>query len=137
MTKNQKSKISRIAIVGAFVMAISCTVKITAFHLNMPAVAQWTNVIMNAMVVIGCYQLGRIVELRRSHRLLCATALLGYVFYGGVLLFMQHNGNENISTVVLLFFMLTLVMSIWFFLDIVLTDIREKEKMLERMENNK
>lgn len=119
------------AVIGAFIMALSCTAKITAFHLNLPLVAQWVNVIMNAIVVCGCFELGRIADLSRSHRLLCGTAMLGYVFYAFILLFMQKSSNEGLHIGVLLFFMLTLIMSVWFFIDIVNNDLKQTEHDLE------
>lgn len=134
MTKDTKKRISRIAVIGAFIMALSCTVKITAFHFGLPVVAQWVNVIMNAIIVCGCYELGRIADLSRSHRLLCGTALLGYVFYAFILVFMQRSSNEGLSLSVLLFFMLTLVMAVWFFIDIVRSDLKQTEQELENLE---
>lgn len=129
-----KNRISRIAIVGAFIMALSCTVKITAFHFNMPLVAQWVNVIMNAAVVCGCYELGTISGLSRSHRLLCGTALLGYILYGVILLFFRDSVSEGLSLSVLLFFMLTLMVSVWFFIDLIRRDLKQTEEDIEKLE---
>lgn len=134
MTPDQKKSISRIAILGAFIMAISCTIKITAFHFNAPLVAQWVNVVMNAIVVIGCYKLGRIVQLSRSHSLLCGTAIIGYIFYGGILVFINHAKDTSISVGVLVFFALTLVMSVSLLINILLQDLKQTEKMIEEME---
>lgn len=133
MTPKHKKTISRIAIVGAFLMAISCTVKITLFHLNCPEAAQWVNVIMNAIVVCGCYELGKITELSLSHRLLCGTAILGYLIYGIILLFFIRSKNEGVSAVVLGFFIFTMIMSVWFFIDLVLHNLRKDEDKFERL----
>ncbi len=115
-------------------MALSCTAKITAFHFGLPIVAQWINVIMNAAIVCGCYELGTMVGLSRSHRLLCGTALLGYIFYGVILLFLDKSTSQSVSMSVLLFFMLTLVMSLWFFIDLVRRDLKKTEEDLEKLE---
>lgn len=114
-------------------MAISCTVKITLFHLHYPVVAQWINVIMNAIVVCGCYELGKIVELSRSHRWLCATAMLGYVIYGVILLFPMTSEQNGISAVVLAFFFITMVMSILFLLDLVRKSIKDEQDKIEKL----
>lgn len=134
MLPKTKKRISRIAVVGAFIMALSCTVKITAFHFNLPLVSQWVNVIMNAIIVCGCYELGRIAELSRSHRLLCGTAMLGYILYSFILMFFQKSTNEGVSLSVLLFFMLTLIMSVWFLIDLVRSDLKQTEIDLEQLE---
>ncbi|MBQ0057497.1 MAG: hypothetical protein KBT20_07565 [Bacteroidales bacterium] len=133
MNPKHKKQISRIAVIGAFLMAISCTVKITLFHLHYPVVAQWINVIMNAIVVCGCYELGKIVELSRSHRWLCATAMLGYVIYGVILLFPMTSEQNGISAVVLAFFFITMVMSILFLLDLVRKSIKDEQDKIEKL----
>lgn len=115
-------------------MALSCTIKITAFHFNLPLVAQWVNVIMNATIVIGCYALGRMVGLSRNHRLLCGTALIGYIFYGFILLYSNSSDSESISIGVLVFFILTLFMSIWFLIRLVLDDLKHTKEDLENLE---
>lgn len=117
-------------------MALSCTMKITAFHLGAPIVAQWVNVIMNALVVCGCYRLGKLSDLTRSHRLLCATAMVGYVLYGVILIFANHIDNFVLSESVLIFFVLTLFVSIWFLIDLVRTDIKHTEEIIEEMEED-
>lgn len=133
MTASDKKKIARIAVIGAFVMALSCTIKITAFHFHMPELAQWVNVVMNAMVVYGCYVLGRVAGLSRSHRVLCGTAMLGYLLYGAILFFHSKSEDGEVEASVLVFFILTLVMSVWFLIDIVRKDLKRKEKMLQDM----
>lgn len=115
-------------------MAISCTLKITAFHLGLPVVAQWVNVLMNAAVVYACYVLGRMVGLSRSHRLLCGTAMLGYVLYGIILLFVSKTPDESVSVSVLGFFVVTMIMSVWFLIDLVRSDIKKTEEDLKKME---
>lgn len=129
-----RKKISNIATIGAFIMALSCTIKITAFHFNLPLVAQWVNVIMNAAIVIGCYALGRMVGLSRNHRLLCGTALIGYIFYGFILLYSNSSDSESISIGVLAFFILTLFMSTWFLIRLVLDDLKHTKENLENLE---
>lgn len=136
MTPETKTTVARIAIAGAFVMALSCTMKITAFHFGAPIVAQWVNVIMNALVVYGCYRLGKLADLARSHRLLCATAMVGYVLYGVILIFANHIDNFVLSESVLIFFVLTLFVSIWFLIDLVRTDIKHTEEIIEEMEED-
>ena len=134
MTPEQKTQISRIAIIGAFIMAISCTLKITFFHFNIPLVSQWINVILNAVIVYGCYKLGKLADLSLSHRLLCGTAMIGYLLYGFILLCVPSTPGEGISASVLAFFILTLAMSVWFLFDLVRKDLKDTEEFLEQFE---
>lgn len=129
-----KKKIARLAILGAFLMALSCTVKITAYYLNMPLVSQWINVVMNFIIVYGCYEMGRMTGLGRMHRYLCYTAVLGYILYGIILLFFRNSASGGLSLGILFFFMLTLAMSVWFFIDLVRKDLRKTEKDLQDLE---
>lgn len=134
MTQEQKVRISRIAIIGAFLMAISCTLKITAFHLSMPIFSQWINVVLNAIIVYGCYVLGKLVGLSRAHKMLCGTAMLGYLMYSIILIIVPKSSNQTIHLSVLLFFGLTMAVSVWFLVDLVRNDLKETELMLQQME---
>lgn len=133
MTPDTKKEISHIAILGAFIMSLSCTLKITAFHFHMPVVAQWINVVMNFLIVYGCYVLGKIAGLSRTHKLLCWTAMLGYLFYSIILLTIPSTSDQTLSLGVLAFFMLTLVMAVWLLIDLVRKDLKETEELLEQM----
>lgn len=123
-----RQRISIIAIVGAFIMAFSCTIKITAFHLGYPLVAQWVNVVMNALIVMGCFYLGRIVRLPRAHSLLCSTAILGYVFYGIVLVMLPSSTDVKLTDEVVFFFVLTLIMSAWFVVSLIHNGIKKHKE---------
>lgn len=132
--KEIKKRISRLAVVGAFIMALSCTMKITAYYLDAPLISQWINVVMNFVIVYGCFELGRMAGLGRTHRFLCYTAVLGYIFYGVILLFFREMDNGGLSASVLCFFMLTLAMSVWLFIDLVRQDLKQTEKDLKILE---
>lgn len=94
-------------------MSLTCTCKITAFYLGVPILAQWINVIMNAIIVYGCYKLGKKAGAPLAQSVICVVAMLGYIMYMGILIVapnLQH--NPTLSLLVYSFFVLTLIASI-------------------------
>ena len=136
MTDEVKHSISRMAILGAFLMAISCTAKITVFYLGMPVIAQWINIVMNAIIVVGCYQLGRIVNLPVTHRLLCLVAMLGYVMYSFILALATRSDDNVVSVMVYGFFLLTSFAAIALVIALLFRNIKQQEEIIAELEES-
>lgn len=132
--RKMRRSIYRIATIGAFLMAFSCTLKITAFYLGMPMISQGINLVMNAVIVLGCYQLGRAVKMPATHKLLCGVAFLGYLMYSLILFFNPTMDAEHVSEMILAFFIITLVASIAFLIALIKREIEEDKRMMDEME---
>lgn len=129
-----KKVASRYAVIGAFLMSLSCTCKITAFYLGVPIISQWINIILNAIIVYGCYVLGKKTGAPKAQTILCGVAMLGYIMYSLILLYAPNQQNFVLSEIVFLFFILTLCASVACLVVLIMKDIKKDEETLKKFE---
>lgn len=134
MKGNIRRTISRIAIYGAFLMCLYCTLKVTSIYFHMPLLAQWTNVFMNTLIVFSCYKLGRIAKLPVAHRLLCLVAMLGYTMYSLILALRNDLDEQIVSTMVFLCFLVTALAAIVLVFTLLFRNIQRDEDILSKLE---
>lgn len=71
------------------IMALTCCFKIFLFEYtgDKPNIINWINVLLNIFIVLIFYLEGVVFRFCWKHRSLCRTALWGYVFYIGFMIF--------------------------------------------------